>query len=194
MAVVPREDLWCVHLISMKPTDYAAVAGCLAKVLSTKQEQLNGSFIAELIGDEDPDELMEHSATRFRRLPIQEITLERLHHEYYKNAKWADLKHLSEPCDLEEIDFFISHSWFDDPQQKFDALLKLKDEFEQEHNRSPTVWFAKLCTNQREQLEIDEDLKCLPFFITGCERLLVLLGDTYPDRLWCGEWAAMLGA
>ena len=45
----------------------------------------------------------------------------------------------------------------------------------------PTVWLDKLCVDQSE---MEEDLKCLPFFIMGCRKLLVLLGDTYASRLW----------
>ena len=73
------------------------------------------------------------------------------------------------------------HSWKDDAQEKFAALQKLGKEFEAEHGRACTVWLDKLCINQSE---IDEDLKCLPFFIMGCRNLLVLLGQSYARRLW----------
>jgi len=167
------------------------VAGWLAKLLSEKPEPLNGSFIANLIGDEDPDELMAHSSTQLRRLPIQNITLDMLKntHDELHMSQTTDPELLSEPCEFDEIDFFISHSWDDDAKDKFDALQKVKMEFEKEHKRTPTVWFDKLCSLrcQNEKKTVDDDLNCLPFFLSGCEKLLVLMGDSYAKDLWCGE-------
>merc|ERR1712194_562171 len=31
----------------------------------------------------------------------------------------------------------------------------------------------------------DESLSCLPVYLSGCAKLLVLCGDTYLQRLWC---------
>ena len=36
-----------------------------------------------------------------------------------------------------------------------------------------------------DQLNIDESLKCLPVFLSGCQQLLLLVGPTYTSRLWC---------
>ena len=36
-----------------------------------------------------------------------------------------------------------------------------------------------------DQNNINESLECLPIFLAGCNRLLVLTGRTYPTRLWC---------
>jgi hypothetical protein len=38
------------------------------------------------------------------------------------------------------------------------------------------------CINQ---LDIDSSLASLPIFLMGCQELLVLVGLTYPTRLWC---------
>merc|ERR1711862_871014 len=32
---------------------------------------------------------------------------------------------------------------------------------------------------------IAESLACLPVFLAGCKKLLILCGKTYLDRLWC---------
>ena len=36
-----------------------------------------------------------------------------------------------------------------------------------------------------DQLNIDESLACLPIFLAGCQKLLLLVGPTYASRLWC---------
>ena len=36
-----------------------------------------------------------------------------------------------------------------------------------------------------DQLDLDMSLTCLPVFLSSCRGLLVLLGSSYPSRLWC---------
>ena len=40
----------------------------------------------------------------------------------------------------------------------------------------------KLCIDQDN---IDRALRCLPVFVFSCNRLVILAGNTYCDRLWC---------
>lgn len=44
------------------------------------------------------------------------------------------------------------------------------------------VWLDKCCIDQND---IEANLMCLPVFLAGCNRLLVLSGETYLQRLWC---------
>merc|ERR1712079_1000768 len=44
------------------------------------------------------------------------------------------------------------------------------------------IWFDKACIDQNS---IEIDLLSLPLFLSGCKKLLVLLGPTYLSRLWC---------
>ena len=80
--------------------------GLLAVLLSSKQEALNGSFIAELLSDDDPDALFERSKTRLRRVPLQNISMELL--ERNSNAQPEEVLELTERCELHDIDFFIT--------------------------------------------------------------------------------------
>merc|ERR1719296_25648 len=50
------------------------------------------------------------------------------------------------------------------------------------HGREPRVWLDKCCIDQSR---IDVDLRCLPVFLMGCSRLVLLVGPTYLSRLWC---------
>merc|ERR1712060_850989 len=36
-----------------------------------------------------------------------------------------------------------------------------------------------------DQNNIDDSLACLPVYLSGCNRFLVLCGKTYLQRLWC---------
>ena len=47
---------------------------------------------------------------------------------------------------LGEVDAFLSHSWHDDPTEKWDALNAWAAAFEAKHGRPPLVWFDKACT------------------------------------------------
>merc|ERR1712038_1267298 len=50
------------------------------------------------------------------------------------------------------------------------------------HGEEPVLWIDKCCIDQNN---IDESLRCLPIFLSGCQRLVVLLGSTCLTRLWC---------
>lgn len=94
------------------------------------------------------------------------------------------LQHLQ----LGECDAFVSHSWSDDSEAKHSVLQAWGRAFEEEMGREersdirPLVWIDKACLDQKN---IERDLRCLPVFLAGCSRLLVLAGASYPTRLWC---------
>merc|ERR1712203_1320439 len=48
----------------------------------------------------------------------------------------------------ERIDYFMSHSWYDDPEAKWEALQQLVDEFQAQNGRLPTFWLDKVCMDQ----------------------------------------------
>jgi len=98
------------------------------------------------------------------------------------NLPNPELGALASPCALGACDAFLSHSWHDDAHAKWSALQAWGDEFVRQHGRQPSLWFDKCCIDQRR---IDEDLRCLPIFLKGCKRLVVLCGPTYVSRLWC---------
>jgi hypothetical protein len=81
------------------------------------------------------------------------------------------------------VDAFVSHSWGDDPIAKYDALMAWRTWFLREKGHEPTVWFDALCIDQTG--DITNQLKSLPIFLSGCETLLLLYGQTYLSRLWC---------
>eukprot|EP00439_Symbiodinium_sp_Y106_P086001 s10_g30.t1 len=72
------------------------------------------------------------------------------------NEPDAEIGMKSRKTRLGEADAFISHSWHDDPVEKWRALQ---------------AWRRKLA--------------CLPIYLASCSRLVVICGETYLERLWC---------
>lgn len=82
----------------------------------------------------------------------------------------------------ENIDYFMSHSWYDDPEQKFAKLQNVSEKFKRIHGRYPTFWLDKVCI---DQTAIRDGLRMLPLSLMACREMLVLSGHTYATRLWC---------
>ena len=76
----------------------------------------------------------------------------------------------------------MSHSWHDSVADKWEALQGWVARFQAAKGREPVLWLDKACIDQEN---ISASLACLPVYLAGCERLLVLAGDTYVERLWC---------
>merc|ERR1712232_1308436 len=77
---------------------------------------------------------------------------------------------------------FVSHSWHDDPVQKYESLRNWCDEFASVHGVEPTLWIDYHCA---EQTSLHDRLRALPVYVAGCKKLLVLFGETFLERLWC---------
>ena len=109
-----------------------SAAGFISLLLGPSQGLLTGEEVARLLGvnplgteiqfdfildstflllnswfaDEDQAEaLLERSRSRMRRVPLSNVTLELLQRKTNGTAK--EMQELSEPCDLDEVDFFI---------------------------------------------------------------------------------------
>ena len=158
------------------------IYGVVARLFDAKQKLADGAFLASLIADVNPDDLIAKGKQRLRRVPAKNIT-----HELLKSNKSsvAESRRLSEPCEVGDIDFFISHSWSDPPEAKFQVLEQVRKSFELEHGRAPYFWLDKLCVDQTSEDTIKDDLQCLPVFLMACNQMLVVAGETYPQRLWC---------
>jgi len=90
---------------------------------------------------------------------------------------------ITQKVELGHVDAFVSHSWHDDPVSKWERLQEWRVTFKAEHNgREPRLWIDKYCLNQNS---IDDSLACLPVYLAGCSKLLILCGTTYLQRLWC---------
>ena len=46
-------------------------------------------------------------------------------------------------------------------------------------------WVDKLCIHQRDERLKDRAIRAVPSFLKRCDRLIVLKGESYLERLWC---------
>ena len=134
--------------------------------------------IAALVGNTKIDAALEMAQTSFRCITLDKISRE----EMADRSPNLELYTRSTPARLGEVDAFLSHSWHDDADAKWDALCRYRDEFRSHHNREPKMWVDKLCIDQSN---IVDSLLCLPIHLAGCRKLLVCAGATYTSRLWC---------
>ena len=81
-----------------------------------------------------------------------------------------------------DIDAFISHSWHDPSDDKWDGIQLWREQFKMKYGREPRVWFDKCCI---DQLSIDDSLMCLPVHLAACKKFLMIAGSTYTSRIWC---------
>lgn len=155
-------------------------------VESTKAQTGPAVALAALMEGMDPDDLIREAAARFRCISWD---LLRTRPDILLNASAldgavapAELYALSCHCSFSACDVFLSHSWHDDPQPKWDALEAWCEKFSRANGRAPTLWFDKVCINQED---IAQDLHCLAIFLAACNELLIICGETYITRLWC---------
>jgi|MDSY01.1.fsa_nt_gb hypothetical protein len=147
--------------------------------LLSRIEHRTAISVAGFLAGESSDNVQSIARKLFRA-----ITLERVLKKDMANASPdPELIKMTTPATLGTVDAFLSHSWQDDSDLKWEQLQAWGEEFRRTHGgREPMVWIDKYCLDQEN---LNEGLMCLPVFLAGCNSLLVLAGRTYPRRLWC---------
>jgi len=135
--------------------------------------------VASMLGNKRADEVLTLARENFRTVPCDRIRKEDL----LDNRPNSDLAKCAKRARLGHCDAFLSHSWSDSPEQKWKMLQAWRRSFKKAHNgREPTLWIDKYCLNQQD---IHDSLACLPVYLAGCSKLLILCGASYLTRLWC---------
>ena len=80
------------------------------------------------------------------------------------------------------VHYFVSHSWRDNPTEKYKALEQVSRAFEVQNGREPVLWVDKYCIDQSN---IKDSLKYLPVWVNASKQRLILHGPSYFTRLWC---------
>lgn len=137
--------------------------------------------VASLVGDCEPREAVAIAKARFRSFSLANLSADdfRSLHEDADVFHWTCTVALTR---LGHCDAFLSHSWHDSSDVKWQALQRWRTNFVLQHGREPYVWFDKLCI---DQTMIEDDLRALPIFLSGCKEFVILCGKTYLSRLWC---------
>ena len=143
-----------------------------ANLMARGGEVSSAAGIAALMGGMSPESVKAIARKSFYGTTFKQLTLAHL----ADSAPDPELFKLSSKRNLGEIDWFVSHSWRDPAPQKWSQLQLKRAKFVEAHNREPVIWFDKLCIDQDN---IENSLVCLPVFLSGCKKLLLLCGPTY---------------
>ena len=148
-----------------------------ARLLRGDDQRCAAALIAAMVGHGDLQCALQLAQERFMM-----VSLEHLGDHDLDSSDDSGLGLRASPAVLGEVDAFVSHSWHDDGAAKTAALRKWAASFVRAHGRSPTLWIDKGCIDQKN---VSTDLAALPIYLLGCRSLVVLLGPTYCERLWC---------
>jgi len=170
-------DLLVLYMV-IKPELLASVNAQLRRKMETEDATRAAASIACLIGSASPTTVIELARKQFRCVSVTDIVFEDLSN----NIPDPRLGLRAGPVKLGCCDAFVSHSWHDDPSDKWKAMQSWARSFRDREGREPNIWFDKFCIDQNN---IEMDLQCLPIFLSGCNRLVILCGATYLSRLWC---------
>jgi len=150
------------------------------RILSAGGAFTAASSVAAFLGTQTSRKVMELAQDTCRFIALNKVTEKDL----MKCDPDPALKKLSSPCQLQDIDAFLSHSWHDPSGAKWEALQAWRKSFKAQNQREPRLWIDKYCIDQDN---IEDCLMCLPVFLACCHTLLIIAGETYFDRLWCVE-------
>jgi hypothetical protein len=134
--------------------------------------------VAVAIGNNSVEEVQQKASRFLRYVTLDKISKE----ELAENKPNPLLYERSMVGKFGDVDAFISHSWSDPSDSKWESLQAWRKRFKARHGREPKVWFDKYCL---DQLSIDDSLMCLPVHLSTCKQIIMLVGPSYLSRLWC---------
>lgn len=177
--------LLCIAVVcvSTRPKFRKALQSKIANLYESQSTKAACAGIAALIGNCTVQEALKHSTSRFRS-----VCMSRLEAEHFRSSPAGNVPPgpeffaLTEAVKMGECDAFLSHSWHDEPEAKWSVLQRWRQRFLRHHGREPRIWFDKYCI---DQTDVEENLRGLPVFVSGCKEMIVLCGPTYLQRLWC---------
>jgi len=170
--------LLCVQLPHLKRWFHAK----LTRRMESRTSKAAAAGIAGLLGDCSVKEALKQAKGRFRCIVVSKLSCDDFRISPTAGKPCHELFNLTEVCTLDGCDAFLSHSWHDPAELRWNALQRWRDCFVEQHQREPRIWFDKACVNQAD---IEQDLRGLPLFLSCSEELLILCGHTYLHRLWC---------
>ena len=134
-----------------------------------------------LMGEEEPDVVIERAKANFCGIPMRELSPA----IFSATSTTAELYPKTHSLELGACDAFLSHSWHDDWTLKYKALKEWgADYVPPSGGQDVVVWWDRACI-QVEPSQLSQALSCLPIYVSGCRRMVVLAGPTFPERLWC---------
>jgi len=213
--------VWLLSVAFYSPARRRATHAFLGS-LNVSGEAHSAAAVAALIGNMPPKESLALAKQKFRTMDfsilrkedfipvVAEKKVSQKASVSTENVSTNTLFDQTAATRLGECDGFISHSWSDDGEKKFQVLSRWASDFEKLHHRPPQVWLDKCCI---DQLNIEQNLQVLPVFLAGCKSLVIVVraqsphlclpfcscaafplltlrvwpqaGESYCERLWC---------
>ena len=133
--------VWCVNAIAgavvLTARRRRRIQASIVRALLPEDRRVLAA-VGALMGGKTSAAAFTAAAASFRSLSFRQIRPGDL-------ASSADsgLHALTRPAKLGEVDAFVSHSWLDDGEAKFEALAAWAESFESEHGRPACVWLDK---------------------------------------------------
>ena len=153
----------------------------LAHVGASSPEARRSVATSLLMGEEEPSVVYERACATFYGVPMRDLTQSL----FSETSRPEELHSKRRPLKLGECDGFVSHSWRDNWRDKHEALTRWASEAPRAPGNSDTfVWWDRACI-LASRSQLPQALSCLPFYIAGCHRLVILAGPTFTQRLWC---------
>ena len=129
-----------LSLVAASSTVRARAHGALVRLVDARGAAAAAAGIAALLGDADPDAVLREAKQRLRGVRFSKLSAEMVMARTPDPALYA----LAEPAAPGGVDAFLSHSWSDDPVQKWQMIKAWCDEFEARHGREPLLWLDKV--------------------------------------------------
>ncbi len=165
--------IFCALILG--PSVRGAVHRWLSALGKSGDEQQKAASVAALISGSGRTaaSALKLAEEIFRALPIGLLDVK----ELMDNKASTELFMKTLPAKLGECAAFVSHSWSDPFEPKYNRIQEFGGD-----DPEKLIWLDKACIDQQN---IDASLAVLPIFLAGCKSLLVLPGSTYATRLWC---------
>ncbi|CAE7696803.1 unnamed protein product, partial [Symbiodinium pilosum] len=103
------------------------------RLLSAGGAYTAASSVAAFLGSQTSRKVMELAQDTCRFISLDKVTEK----DMISSSPDPALKRLSTPCQLQDIDAFLSHSWQDACGRKWEALQAWRKSFKMHHQREP---------------------------------------------------------
>ena len=150
--------------------------------LSTFGTVTHAMVVATLMsqgGDKPLEEVMANAKDKLRYVTLSSMSVSDF--EVSGGGRSQEKYSKSVHCRPRDIDVFVTHSWSDPPLEKWESLKKYCDDFSKKHNREAWLWVDLFCLDP----DVPSEPQYHPVYMMSAERLVVLKGPTFKEKLWC---------
>ena len=178
--VVILETLMTAALatLALTPRLYSGVQTWLSSQFGTVTDAMAVATLMSQGGDKPLEEVMATAKGKLRYVTLSSMSVSDFE---VSGGGRSDKYSKSVQCRPRDIDLFVSHSWSDPPLEKWKVLKEYCNEFEKKYNREARLWLDMFCLDP----DVGSEPQYHPVYMMSSERMLVLKGPTFKEKLWC---------